>query len=125
MEIRCEVIGADGSAMLAQAATGGGGVTVLSPATAPGFPADCRDRFAAAYQAQMDGFGAACRGEATAERHARRRSLGGGDGGGRAGQRGCGASRSRSGPIGSGATARTAPTDGSRNEGVATVTWGW
>ena len=66
MEIRCEVIGADGSAMLAQAATGGGGVTVLSPATAPGFPADCRDRFAAAYQAQMDGFGAACRGEATA-----------------------------------------------------------
>jgi predicted dehydrogenase len=29
----------------------------------PRFPADCRDRFAAAYQAQMDDFAAACRGE--------------------------------------------------------------
>jgi myo-inositol 2-dehydrogenase / D-chiro-inositol 1-dehydrogenase len=65
MEIRCEVIGPDGSVVLAQAATGGG-VTVRSPAAAPGFPADCRDRFADAYQAQMDGFGGACRGEETA-----------------------------------------------------------
>lgn len=64
MEIRCEVVGADGSAVLAQAATGNG-VTVLSPASAPGFPADCRERFGAAYQAQMDDFGAACRGDAT------------------------------------------------------------
>jgi predicted dehydrogenase len=29
----------------------------------PRFPADCRDRFAAAYRAQMDDFAAACRGE--------------------------------------------------------------
>ena len=65
MEIRCEVIGPDGSVVLAQAATGSG-VTVRSPAANPGFPADCRDRFAAAYQAQMDGFGGACRGEQTA-----------------------------------------------------------
>jgi myo-inositol 2-dehydrogenase/D-chiro-inositol 1-dehydrogenase len=62
MEIRCEVIGPDGSAMLAQAATGAG-VTVLGPGMEPRFPADCRDRFAAAYQAQMDDFAAACRGE--------------------------------------------------------------
>jgi predicted dehydrogenase len=65
MEIRCEVIGPDGSVVLAQAGTGAG-VTVRSSAAAPGFPADCRDRFAAAYQAQMDGFGGACRGEVTA-----------------------------------------------------------
>ncbi len=64
MEIRCEVIGPDGSVVLAQAATGSG-VTVRSPAANPGFPADCRDRFAAAYQAQMDDFGAACRGAET------------------------------------------------------------
>jgi myo-inositol 2-dehydrogenase/D-chiro-inositol 1-dehydrogenase len=64
MEIRCEVVGADGSAMLAQAATGTG-ITVLSPAAAPGFPADCRERFGDAYQSQMDDFGAACRGEET------------------------------------------------------------
>ena len=31
----------------------------------PRFPADCRDRFADAYQAQMDDFAAACRGEQT------------------------------------------------------------
>jgi myo-inositol 2-dehydrogenase/D-chiro-inositol 1-dehydrogenase len=64
MEIRCEVLGPDGSVVLAQAATGSG-VTVRSPAANPGFPADCRDRFAAAYQAQMDDFGAACRGAET------------------------------------------------------------
>jgi myo-inositol 2-dehydrogenase/D-chiro-inositol 1-dehydrogenase len=65
MEIRCEVVGTEGSAMLAQAATGSG-VTVLSPASAPGFPADCRARFDGAYQAQMDAFARACRGEQTA-----------------------------------------------------------
>jgi predicted dehydrogenase len=64
MEIRCEVIGPDGSVVLAQAATGTG-VTVLGPGMEPRFPADCRDRFAAAYQAQMDDFAAACRGEET------------------------------------------------------------
>jgi myo-inositol 2-dehydrogenase/D-chiro-inositol 1-dehydrogenase len=65
MEIRCEVVGTEGSVMLAQAATGSG-VTLLSPASAPGFPADCRARFSAAYQAQMDAFAAACRGEQAA-----------------------------------------------------------
>jgi len=64
MEIRCEVIGPDGSVVLAQAATGTG-VTVLGPGMEPRFPADCRDRFAAAYQTQMDDFAAACRGEQT------------------------------------------------------------
>ncbi len=64
MEIRCEVIGPDGSVVLAQAATGTG-VTVLAAGMEPGFPADCHDRFAAAYQAQMDDFAAACRGEET------------------------------------------------------------
>ncbi len=64
MEIRCEVLGPDGSIMLAQAATGTG-VTVLGPGMEPRFPADCRDRFADAYQAQMDDFAAACRGEQT------------------------------------------------------------
>ena len=53
-----------GRDLLAQAATGTG-VTVLGPAMEPRFPADCRDRFAAAYQAQMDDFAAACRGEDT------------------------------------------------------------
>jgi predicted dehydrogenase len=64
MEIRCEVIGPDGSVMLAQAATATG-VTVLGPSMEPRFPADCRDRFADAYQAQMDDFAAACRGAQT------------------------------------------------------------
>jgi myo-inositol 2-dehydrogenase / D-chiro-inositol 1-dehydrogenase len=65
MEIRCEVVGTEGSAMLAQAATGSG-VTVLRTTSDPGFPADCRARFGAAYQAQIDAFAAACRGEETA-----------------------------------------------------------
>ena len=64
MEIRCEVIGPDGSVILAEGATGRG-VTVLGPGMEPRFPADCRDRFAAAYQAQMDDFAAACRGDQT------------------------------------------------------------
>jgi predicted dehydrogenase len=58
------VLGPDGSIMLAQAATGTG-VTVLGAGMEPRFPADCRDRFADAYQAQMDDFAAACRGAQT------------------------------------------------------------
>ncbi len=61
MEIRCEVIGPEGSVVLAEAATGAG-VTVVSRAAGTRFPADCRERFASAYQAQMDAFAAACRG---------------------------------------------------------------
>ena len=124
MEIRCEVIGAGRLGHARPGRHRRRRVTVLSPASTRGFPADCRDRFAAAYQAQMDDFGAACRGEADAERDARGRPLGGGDGRGRARQRGARASRSRSGPIGTGATplrrGLTAP-----DEGVATVTCGW
>ena len=116
MEIRCEVIGPDGSVVLAQAATGSG-VTVRSPAANPGFPADCRDRFAAAYQAQMDGFGAACRGEETAERDPRGRSLGGGDGGRRACQRGAPRAPPESAPTGSGNSRLGTPPDPDRRVG--------
>jgi myo-inositol 2-dehydrogenase / D-chiro-inositol 1-dehydrogenase len=64
MEIRCEVIGRDGSAMLAETATGTG-LTLVTAAAGARLPADCRDRFAAAYAAQLDDFAAACRGEDT------------------------------------------------------------
>ena len=64
MEIRCEVIGREGSAMLAETATGNG-LTVISAASGARLPADCRERFAAAYRAQLDDFAAACRGEET------------------------------------------------------------
>jgi myo-inositol 2-dehydrogenase / D-chiro-inositol 1-dehydrogenase len=61
MEIRCEAIGRDGSAVLAQAATGTG-ITVVSAGAGVTFPADCRDRFADAYRAQLDDFARACGG---------------------------------------------------------------
>jgi myo-inositol 2-dehydrogenase/D-chiro-inositol 1-dehydrogenase len=64
MEIRCEVIGREGSAMLAQTPTGTG-LTVISAASGTRLPADCRDRFADAYRAQLDDFAAACRGADT------------------------------------------------------------
>jgi myo-inositol 2-dehydrogenase/D-chiro-inositol 1-dehydrogenase len=64
MEIRCEVIGREGSAMLAQTATGTG-LTVVSAGAGARLPADCRERFAAAYGAQLDDFAAACRGDRT------------------------------------------------------------
>jgi predicted dehydrogenase len=65
MDIRCEVIGPDGSIEIAEPAVGGGTV-VLNADSSGAFPADCRGRFHDAYQAQMDAFARACRGEATA-----------------------------------------------------------
>ena len=65
MDIRCEIVGPGGSIQIAEPTVGGG--TAILTAESPGaFPADCRGRFRAAYQAQMDAFGRACRGEATA-----------------------------------------------------------
>ena len=43
----------------------GGGLTVLTSGSAGAFPEDCRARFPDAYQAQMDAFARACRGEET------------------------------------------------------------
>ncbi len=48
MDIRCEVVGTDGA------------LHVGGPSAA--YPADCRDRFAAAYAAELADFAAACRG---------------------------------------------------------------
>jgi predicted dehydrogenase len=66
MDIRCEVIGTGGSAVVTDAPGGGGGVAVLAAGAEPAFPADCTVRFAAAYDSQLDGFAAACRGAETA-----------------------------------------------------------
>ena len=65
MDIRCEVVGPGGSIQIAEPAVGGG-MVVLTADSSNAFPADCRGRFHDAYQAQMDAFGRACRGEATA-----------------------------------------------------------
>lgn len=65
MDIRCEVIGPGGSIRIAEAAAGGG-TALLTAESRSAFPNDCRDRFRDAYQAQMDAFGRACRGEETA-----------------------------------------------------------
>jgi len=62
MDIRCEVIGTEGSAVVTEAAAAAGGVTVFDAGSAEAFPADCRDRFADAYRAQLHDFAAACRG---------------------------------------------------------------
>ena len=64
MDIRCEVVGPGGVIRIAEPAVGSD-LAVLSSASAKAFPADCRDRFRDAYQAQMDAFARACRGEAT------------------------------------------------------------
>ena len=121
MEIRCEVLGPDGSVVLAQAATGSG-VTVRSPAAwSPGFPADCRDRFAAAYQAQMDDFAPPAgarrpptRPSRTTAWRSRPRSP--------RGPARPAASRSRSARTGRGAPLRSGPDP--PGDGVATVTCG-
>ena len=62
MDIRCEVVGPRGSIQIAEPSVGGG-MAVLTADSSSAFPADCRDRFHDAYQAQMDAFGRACRGE--------------------------------------------------------------
>lgn len=65
MDIRCEVVGPGGSIQIAEPSVGGG-TAVLTADSRSAFPADCRGRFGEAYQAQMDAFGRACRGEQTA-----------------------------------------------------------
>ena len=58
-DIRCEVVGSEGSVFVRGA--GDGAATVLGRADAHRFPADYRGRFAAAYLAELDGFVRACR----------------------------------------------------------------
>jgi len=65
MDIRCEIVGPGGSIQIGEPAVGGG-TAILTAQSQGAFPADCRGRFSAAYQEQMDAFGRACRGEATA-----------------------------------------------------------
>jgi predicted dehydrogenase len=62
LEIRFEVIGSEGSALLAQAPFGGG-ITVSTAARAHEFPADCRAAFADAYRVELADFAACCRGQ--------------------------------------------------------------
>ena len=64
MDIRCEVIGPDGSIFLTQAPVTGE-ISLFAGESARAFPADCRERFRDAYQTQINDFGAACRGEET------------------------------------------------------------
>src|SRR4029078_4511800 len=64
MDIRCEVVGPGGTIRLSEMAVGGG-LAVLSSASSGAFPEDCRSRFPDAYQAQMDAFARACRGQTT------------------------------------------------------------
>jgi myo-inositol 2-dehydrogenase / D-chiro-inositol 1-dehydrogenase len=63
LDIRFEVIGTDGAAMLAPARVGGG-ITIATATRAHEFPADCRDAFADAYPAELEDFAASCRGSA-------------------------------------------------------------
>jgi len=61
-DIRCEVVGTDGSVLVGNAASRDG-VLLLQGADAQVFPADYRTRFADAYRAELAAFVAACRGE--------------------------------------------------------------
>jgi myo-inositol 2-dehydrogenase/D-chiro-inositol 1-dehydrogenase len=61
-DIRCEVVGTDGSVLVGNAASRDG-VLLLQGADAQVFPADYRQRFADAYRAELAAFVAACRGE--------------------------------------------------------------
>jgi predicted dehydrogenase len=62
MDIRCEVVGTEGSMWIAERLVGGESA-LLTAAVADRFPDDCRDRFPDAYRRQMDAFARACRGE--------------------------------------------------------------
>ena len=61
-DIRCEVVGTDGSVLVGNAASREG-VVLLQGADASRFPPDYRSRFADAYRAELAAFVAACRGE--------------------------------------------------------------
>jgi scyllo-inositol 2-dehydrogenase (NAD+) len=62
LDIRFEVIGTEGTAMLAPAQIGGG-IMVTSAGRKHEFPADCRTAFPDAYPAELDDFAAACGGQ--------------------------------------------------------------
>jgi predicted dehydrogenase len=61
MDIRCEVIGSEGSALLS-AAPLGRGLTVLGAADRHSFPHDCLEAFADAYLGELADFASSCRG---------------------------------------------------------------
>lgn len=61
-DIRCEVVGREGSVLVGNAASRGG-VTLLTAGDRAAFPQDYRERFADAYRAELEAFVAACRGE--------------------------------------------------------------
>ncbi len=61
LDVRCEVIGTEGSAFVSRAPVGGD-LTVLRRGGGA-YPPDCRAFFADAYVAQLDDFAAACAGE--------------------------------------------------------------
>jgi predicted dehydrogenase len=62
LEVRFEVIGTEGTALLYPAATGGG-ITVMTAREGHRFASDCRTAFPDAYPAELRDFAAACRGE--------------------------------------------------------------
>ena len=61
MDIRCEVVGREGSAVLA-AAPLGRGLTMVGPADQHRFPRDCLEAFADAYLSELADFASSCRG---------------------------------------------------------------
>jgi scyllo-inositol 2-dehydrogenase (NAD+) len=62
MDIRCEVVGSEGSALLS-AAPLHSGLTILGAADSHRFPRDCLEAFADAYVAELADFASSCRGE--------------------------------------------------------------
>ena len=63
-DIRTEVVGTDGSVLLGNDASRNG-VTVVTGRDAARFPVDYRERFAAAYRAELAAFVASCTGDGT------------------------------------------------------------
>jgi myo-inositol 2-dehydrogenase/D-chiro-inositol 1-dehydrogenase len=61
-DIRCEIVGTDGSVLVGNGASRDG-VVLLQSGDAARFPADYRARFAHAYRAELAAFVAACRGD--------------------------------------------------------------
>jgi predicted dehydrogenase len=62
LEVRFEVVGTEGAALLAPGRLGGG-ITLLTKERADRFPVDCRAAFPDAYPVELVDFAAACRGE--------------------------------------------------------------
>lgn len=61
-DVRCEVVGTDGSVFVGNGA-GGPGVSVVGRDRRPDFPGDFRARFEDGYRGELEAFVAACRGE--------------------------------------------------------------